>query len=99
MENGRKKKQVSTSKLELTSDLFYSQLQNAFENLHREALNVFNKLASHEKVFLHLEAKVLESERKLEAIKRSMIDTQGDNNKDEKPSRFGCELVIIGKKR
>ncbi|XP_050909276.1 eukaryotic translation initiation factor 4 gamma-like [Lathyrus oleraceus] len=91
MTNGRKKKQVNPSKLELTSDLYYSQLQNPCENIHREALNAFNKLASHEKLFLHLEAKVLESSRKLEAIKISMIDIQSDKNEDEKPSKFGCE--------
>ena len=52
MENRRKKKQVSPSKLELTSDLSYFQLQDAFDNLPREALNAFKKLASHEKIFL-----------------------------------------------
>ncbi|XP_050896005.1 uncharacterized protein LOC127102702 [Lathyrus oleraceus] len=67
MASGRKKKQVSPSKHDLTSDLSYSKLQDAFYNLHREALNAFKKLASHEKIFLKLEAKVecLESTKKM----------------------------------
>lgn len=52
MANGRKNKQVSPSKLEITSDLSYSQLQDVFDNLHREALNAYKKLASHENIFL-----------------------------------------------
>ncbi|XP_050916570.1 uncharacterized protein LOC127131697 [Lathyrus oleraceus] len=48
------------------------------------------KLASRENIFFQLEAKVLESETKLEDIKRSMIDLQSDKNESEKPSRFGC---------
>lgn len=43
-------------------------------------------------IFLQLEAKILEFERKLEAIKRSMIDIQSDKNMCEAPSRFGCEF-------
>ncbi|XP_050919464.1 uncharacterized protein LOC127137007 [Lathyrus oleraceus] len=76
IENGRKKKQVSPSKLELPSDLSYFPLQDAFDNLHREALNSFKKLASHEKMVLQLEARVLKSERKLEAFKISMLDVE-----------------------
>ncbi|XP_050908819.1 uncharacterized protein LOC127122544 [Lathyrus oleraceus] len=53
MENRKKKKNVSLSKLETINDLSYLQLQNIVEDLHREALKAFNKLASHEKVFLH----------------------------------------------
>lgn len=34
---------------------------------------------------------MLESERKLETIKRFMIDIQSDKNEDEKPSNFSCE--------
>lgn len=77
--------------VETINDLSYLQLQKAFEDLHREALKSFNKLASHEKVVLHLEAKILEFEWKLEAIKRCMINIQSDKNKDEKPSKLGCE--------
>lgn len=91
MANGRKKKNASPSKLQLNSDLSYSQLQDAFDNLHLEALNAFKKLASHENIFLQLEAKVLESENKLEEIKLSMLDVQKDKIEDEKPSRFSCE--------
>lgn len=91
MANGMKKKNASPSKLELTSDLYYSQLQDAFDNLHREELNAFKKLTSHEKIFLQLEAKVLESEMKLEEIKLYMLDVQKDKIEDEKPSRFGSE--------
>ncbi|XP_050902822.1 uncharacterized protein LOC127115287 [Lathyrus oleraceus] len=91
MENGRKKKNVSPSKLKLTSDLSYFKLQDTFDNLHREALNAFKKLASHENIFLQLEVKVLESEKKLEVINLSMLDVQKDKIEDEKTSRFGCE--------
>ncbi|XP_050878512.1 uncharacterized protein LOC127082317 [Lathyrus oleraceus] len=91
MENGTKKKNVIPSKLELTSDLSYSQIQYAFDNLHREAFNIFKKLSSYEKIFLQLEAKVLESEKKLEAIKLFMLDVQKDKIEDEKPFRFGYE--------
>lgn len=59
MENRKKKKHVSFSKLEAINDLSYLQLQKDFEDLHRETLSAFNKLVSHENVFLHLEAKHL----------------------------------------
>lgn len=91
MENRKKNKNIILSKLEFINYLYYLQLQKYFEDLHREALNAYNKLASHEKFFLHLEAKVLESERKLEAINKSMINFQNDKKEDEKYSRFGCE--------
>lgn len=41
----KKKKNVSRSKLESINELSYSQLQKAFENLHREAVYAFKKLA------------------------------------------------------
>ncbi|XP_050889423.1 uncharacterized protein LOC127094660 [Lathyrus oleraceus] len=97
-ENRKKKKNVSLYKLETINYLSYLKLQKAFEYLHRKALKAFKKLASHEKFFLHLEDKMLEFKRKLEAIKRSTIDIQSDNNEDEKPSKFGCESYHDWKK-
>lgn len=41
---------------------------------------------------------MLESERKLEAIKISMIDVQSDKNESERPYRFGCESCHNWKK-
>lgn len=38
MENRKKKKHVSLSKLETINDLSYLQLQKALEDLHKEAL-------------------------------------------------------------
>ena len=43
------------------------------------------------KVILNLEAKVLESERKFEAIKKSMIEIQSDKREDIIPPRCGYE--------
>ena len=63
MANEKKKKNVSHSKLESINDLSYSHLQKACENLHREAVNAFKKLAANKIIFSQLEAKVLESKK------------------------------------
>ena len=59
----KKKKNISHSKLESTKELSYSQLQKAFENLHREFVDAFKKLTSSKQIFSHLEDKVFRNRK------------------------------------
>ena len=68
-------------------------------NLHRQVVDAFKKLASNKRIFSHLEAKVLETEKNMEALKQSMVDIQKDKNEDEEPSWFGCETCHIWQKK
>jgi hypothetical protein len=94
----KEEKDVSHSKIESTNELSYSQLQNAFENLQRQVVDTFKKLASNKRIFSHLETIILENKKNMEALKKYMIDIQKDKNKDDKPSWFGCESCYIWKK-
>lgn len=58
-----KKKNVSHSKYEPIDGMSYSELQIPFENLNGEAVDAFKRLASNKRIFSHLEAKVLETEK------------------------------------
>ena len=98
MAKKKNKKNVSHSKLECINWLYYSQLQKAFENLHREIVDAFKKSASNKSIFSHLEAKVLETKNNMEALKKSMVDIQKVKNEDEEPFWFGCETCHIWQK-
>lgn len=63
MENKKKKKVLSHSKHESTHDLYYSQLEEYFENLQRQAINAFKKLASNKRIFSHLKSKFWKKKR------------------------------------
>ncbi|XP_050896206.1 uncharacterized protein LOC127102934 [Lathyrus oleraceus] len=99
MDNKKKKKNVSHSKLEYFNELYYSQLQKTFENLHREVVDAFKTLASNKRIVSYLEDKVLETKNNMEALKKSMVDIQKDKNEDEEPSWFGCETCHIWQKK
>ncbi|MCI14796.1 hypothetical protein A2U01_0035928, partial [Trifolium medium] len=73
----------------------YNELQDAFEKLHGEAIDAFKKLAARRKVISHLEAKILELQNQLEALKLSMVEKSKDIIEDEKPSWFGYETCHI----
>ena len=76
MENHRqgKKKDVSL-KYSNISTLSYNELKREFEKLQIEFLNANKRLASQEKVFTFLEAKVDETNDELEALKELIIDS------------------------
>lgn len=52
----------------------YSYLQIDFENLHVETIEAFKRLASNKRIFSYLEAKVLETEKQMEAFQKTMLD-------------------------
>lgn len=86
MVNKKKKKVVSHSKFESTYDLSYSQWQESFENIQRQVIYAFKKLASNKRIFSHLEAKILENEKNMEALMQSMVDILKDKSEADKPS-------------
>lgn len=94
----QKKKNVSHYELESVNELSYSQLQKAFQNLHKEVVNTLKNLASNKRIFSHLEAKILETEKQMKALKQFMVDVQKVKNEDEEPSWFSCETCHIWKK-
>lgn len=78
----------------------YSELQVTFENLHREVVNAFKKLVSNKRIFSYLEAKILETEKQMEAVKQYMVDVQ-KFKKMRMKNPFGSvvRLVIFKKKK
>ena len=94
MANKNKKKNVRHSKLESINKLSYSQLQKAFKNLHREAVDTFKKLASNKIIFSHLEA-----EKNMEALKKFIINIQKIRMRMKNLHGSVVKLFTFGKRR
>jgi len=92
-----KKKQVRHAKYEKSSSMSHHELQTAFDTLHYEAKEAFKRLASNKKFFSHLEHKIQESERKLEALKASIVESTKTSYEDLKSRmmNFGCDTCYI----
>ena len=69
-----KKKDVSYSKYSNVTNLYFNKLKNQFENLQKETLYANKKLASQEKVFIYLEAKVEETNKFFEELKKLIVN-------------------------
>ncbi|XP_050890376.1 uncharacterized protein LOC127095777 [Lathyrus oleraceus] len=98
MDHHHKKKNVSHFKYEPIVDMSYSELQTAFENLYGEAINAFKRLTSNKRIFSYLEAKVLETEKLMEALKEIMLDASKVDVEEDKSSWFNCETCHIWQK-
>ena len=58
----------------------------------------FKRLASNKIICLYLETRVLETEKQIEALKKTMLEASKVDVKDEKSSWFGCETCHIWQK-
>lgn len=95
MANKGRKNNVSHSKTKSTYDLSYSQLQESFENIQIQAIEAFKKITSNKRIFSHLQAKMLENENNMEALRKSMLDILKYKCDDNRTSWFGCETCHI----
>lgn len=73
-----KKKNAIHSKYENIDEMSYSELKVAFANLYGEVVDAFKRLVSNKKIFSYYEAKILETEKQMKALKKIMIDAQKD---------------------
>jgi hypothetical protein len=75
----------------------HHELQAAFDTLHCEAKEAFKRLASNNKFFTHLEQKIRESERKLEALKASIVESTKAGCEDLRNTiiNYGCDTCYI----
>ncbi|XP_050895540.1 uncharacterized protein LOC127102179 [Lathyrus oleraceus] len=98
MAHHHKKKNVSHYKYEPIDDMSYSELQPVFENLYGEAVDAFKRLSPNKRIFSYLEAKVLETEKQMEALKQTMLDASKVDVEEDKSSWFDCETCHIWQK-
>lgn len=93
-----KNNNISNSKYKPIDEMCYSKLQICLENLYGEVVDDFKRLATNKRIFSYLEANVLETEKQMEALKKSMFDVSKVDVEEEKYSWFGCDTCHIWKK-
>src|SRR3954466_6863358 len=101
MAHQKKKKIVSHDKYNNVDAMSYFELKHAFDTLHHEAKESFQRLASNKRIFKYLEKKVSDSEKELETLKESMIKSIKDTSVVDKGPWFkwgGCETCHIWQK-
>ena len=78
----------------------FFQLQESFENLQRQAIDAFKRLASNKKIISHLEAKIAQNEEHMEALKKTMSNIiKGQEEDPRSVWNFGYGTCHIWQKR
>ena len=69
----------------------FNKLKSQFENLKKETLYANKKLASQEKTFTYLKAKVQEKNKTFEALNKLIVNGSNFVKEDEQSCKFGSE--------